>query len=83
MGKVAEIIGGVTETVKNADVMKVGSIAAAGLLLIGGIVITISGMKKEDDIVDVTDAQTEEVTNPDNVVEVEVEAVPVEEEKTE
>ena len=81
MGKVAEIIGGVTETVKNADVMKVGSIAAAGLLLIGGIVITISGMKKDDDIVDVTDAQTEEVTDPDNVVE--VEAVPVEEEKTE
>lgn len=81
MGKVAEIGKAISERVGKMDTVTIGSFITGGLMLIGGIIITIAGMKNEDPIEVENLASGSDVNEPNDVVA--EEAAPVEEDKTE
>lgn len=81
MGKVAEIGKAISERVGKMDTVTIGSIITGGLMLIGGIVITIAGMKDEAPI-EVENLAGDSANNESNDSITE-EAAPVEEDKME
>ena len=82
MGKVAKIGKTIAERIGNMDTVTIGSIITGGLMLIGGIVITIAGMKDEAPI-EVENLASDSDANEPNDVVTEEATVSVEEDKTE